>query len=109
MKVVINRRFGGFNISPQALARTKELTNDARWHDIQVFKWGKKVESVHLPSTDIIPRHDPILVQVVEELGEASYGWFSKLLVVEIPDNTPYEIKDYDGMESIHQTHRSWP
>lgn len=53
-------------------------------------------------------RADPLLVQVVEELGEKSYGEFGKLKVVEIPDGTDYEIDDYDGMETIHEKHHSW-
>ena len=56
-----------------------------------------------------IERDDPVLVQVVEELGsETASGNYAKLKVVEIPDGVVYEIQDYDGQESIHETHRSW-
>jgi hypothetical protein len=53
-------------------------------------------------------RSDKDLVAVVEKLGEEANGQFSKLKVVEIPDGISFEINDYDGMESIHQTHQSW-
>lgn len=47
-----------------------------------------------------IPRHDPVLVNIVEELKEEANGECAKLAVVEI--NAPmYRIEDYDGMESI--------
>jgi hypothetical protein len=54
------------------------------------------------------PRADPLLVRVVEELGEEANGSFAKLKVVEIPDGVDYQIDDYDGVESIHEKHRSW-
>jgi hypothetical protein len=53
-------------------------------------------------------RSDPILVRVVEEMGSKANGNFAELKVVEIPDGVQYEIDEYDGMESIHEVHRSW-
>lgn len=53
-------------------------------------------------------RSDPLLIQTVEELGEEANGAYAKLRVIEIPDGVSYEIDDYDGIESIHETHRSW-
>lgn len=56
-----------------------------------------------------LERDDPDLISVVEELGEEeASGDCSKLQVVEIPDGIEYEIDDYDGLESIHESHRSW-
>jgi len=54
-------------------------------------------------------RTDPLLIQTIEELGEKeSSGSCASLRIIEIPDNVNYEIDDYDGIESIHETHRSW-
>ena len=53
-------------------------------------------------------RSHPDLIKVVEELGEEANGNHAELAVVEIPDDIEYEIDDYDGMESIHEKHRSW-
>lgn len=56
-----------------------------------------------------IPRNDPLLARTVEDLGsEIASGRFAELCVVEIPDGIDYEIDEYDGLESIHETHRSW-
>jgi hypothetical protein len=55
-----------------------------------------------------IPRDDPILVQVVEELKEKANGRCAKLKVVEIPDCIEWEISEYDGNEQIEETHKSW-
>lgn len=54
-------------------------------------------------------RHNPELVAAVEQLGSAvASGEHAELKVVEIPDGVEYEIDEYDGMESIHEAHRSW-
>lgn len=55
-----------------------------------------------------IERHDPALVQAVEELGNKASGEFAKLSVVEIPDNIDYEISEYDGYEHIAERHKTW-
>jgi hypothetical protein len=53
-------------------------------------------------------RTDPRVIQVVEHLGEESWGEHAKLRVVEIPDGISWEIDEYDGIESILEVHRSW-
>jgi hypothetical protein len=53
-------------------------------------------------------RTNPLLVQVVEELGEKASGLLARLKVIEIPDDVDWEIDDYDGRESVHEKHRSW-
>lgn len=56
-----------------------------------------------------ICRTDPNLIRTVEELGDEAGGRFSRLMVVEIPDDIEWEIWDEDGLETIHEKHRSWP
>jgi hypothetical protein len=53
-------------------------------------------------------RSDPLLVQVVEELGEEANGSYAKLKIVEIPDDVEYTIDEYDGVEHIAEKHRTW-
>ena len=55
-----------------------------------------------------IERHDPVLVQVVEQLGDVAAGRHAELRVVEIPDDVEYCIEEYDGMEHIAEVHRTW-
>jgi hypothetical protein len=55
-----------------------------------------------------LERTDPILIQVVEELGKDADGPCAELEIVEIPDDVEWEIDEYDGYESIHEKHRSW-
>jgi len=35
-------------------------------------------------------------------------GYYCKLKVVEVPDDIKWYIHDYDGLESVHECHRSW-
>lgn len=57
-------------------------------------------------------RNDPRLIQVVEELGPerdtGASGMCAKLVVIEIPDGIEWEVDDYDGMERVVESHRSW-
>lgn len=55
-----------------------------------------------------LERDDADLIAVVEELGEEANGRFAELEVVDIPDGVNWEIDDYDGIETIHEVHRSW-
>lgn len=53
-------------------------------------------------------REDPILIEVVKELGNKASGSFSDLQIVEIPDELDYVIDDYDGYETLHQRVKIW-
>ena len=46
-----------------------------------------------------VDRHDPVLVQVVEELGKNASGDFAELAIDEV--DGPYRIDEYDGFESV--------
>jgi len=101
-KIVINRCYGGFGLSGVAQRRYLELEQlplgdyDADYDYYDGFKpWD-------------IHRDDYNLVRVVEELGEQSWSYGAELKVVEIPHDVVWYIHDYDGVETIHETHRSW-
>ena len=55
-----------------------------------------------------IARDDPILLQVIDELGEEADGRCAKLKVVEIPDGVAWAIEEYDGNEWVSEEHRTW-
>lgn len=121
MKVVINRCFGGFRLSNEAIERCIELgmTVSESWDDdtdfvrtkdndsfTRVFNikyWTSKERSKEF-------RSNPIVIQAVEELGEKANGYVSKLKIINIPFDTleGWEITKYDGMESIEESHESW-
>ena len=59
-------------------------------------------------SIDDIERDDPLLVQVVEELGEAADGDHAKLRIADVPDGIHWYIDEYDGSETVSEAHRTW-
>lgn len=89
MKIVINGCYGGYGLSKAAY---EEL--GLEWDD-----YGFEF---------IDQRDNPKLVACVEKLGAAASATHAQLYVVEIPDDVDWYISDYDGVESIEETHRSW-
>ena len=57
---------------------------------------------------DNLTRNDPILVQVVEEMGDKAWGRYAKLAIVEIPDDVQWIIEENDGIEWVAEKHRTW-
>lgn len=53
-------------------------------------------------------RTDPILIDVIIELGHEADGDYASLKIVDVPDDIEWYIDDYDGRESINEKHRSW-
>ena len=89
MKIVINRCYGEFGLSKQAC---EEL--GIPWDD-----YGHEF---------IEDRTNPEIIAVVEKLGKNASGWCSELRVVEIPDGVEWTIEEYDGLEWIAESHRTW-
>ena len=96
-KIVINACFGGFDLSDEAIAMWRErkgITADAR------------------PTyADEIARDDADLIAVVEALGGKANTQYSQLKVVEVPmwlKEKGWTIEEYDGVEHIAESHRTW-
>lgn len=137
MKVVINKCYGGFGLSIEALYKCVQENSPL----VKKYKYGEKNitedwdgfikkylkedyngylsnghyylyhpidETLYTFDKHEWKRNEPELVALVEEMGEAANGTYAKLKVVEIPDDVEYTIHDYDGMETIHEKHRSW-
>lgn len=83
MKVVYNADWGGFGLSDEAF-------------DL----YYRRTDRSPLDAFDI-ERHDPVLVAIVEKLGEKANTTCSDLRIVEFPDEYDYYISDYDGLESV--------
>lgn len=80
MRVVINTCYGGFSLSDKA---EQEYQNRTGHED-----------------SYLVDREDPVLINIIEEMGTEAAGTFAKLKILEIPD-VEYSIHEYDGLESI--------
>ena len=94
MKVVINTCFGGFGLSHEGLVEYNKRRVAA----------GKD----RIDNDCDIPRDDKDLVSVIEQMGEKSFGYFSKLKIIEIPDEVSWHVDEYDGVEHVAENHRTW-
>jgi hypothetical protein len=104
-KIAVNKQFGGFGLSRAAILRARELSGLPRWGETHIVgdTWeedGTPVEEDYDSITGI-SRDDPILLQVLSELGADADGRFASIVVLEIPESHYWEIDDYDGMESL--------
>ena len=109
-KVVINRCYGGFGLSHEAMMMYLDLKGIVAYpekHMSFYMYWlepatGKSSDGrrQNINDTDI-DRDDPILVQVVETLGKKSWGHCAELVVEDLETGTLYRIDEYDGMERL--------
>lgn len=84
MKIVYNASYGGLCLSDAAMERLAELHREAG------IPWDG----------GDLPRHHPMLVRVVEELGKDAGGGHSEPRVTEIFEDR-YFIRDYNGKERV--------
>ena len=90
MEVVLNGCYGGFGLSDEAEELFHKRTGIERKE-----VWGYEDY-----------RANPILVDIVKELGDRANRRSSDLYIVEIPDEYDYWVEDYDGVETLHKTVR---
>ena len=92
-KVVYNACYGGFSLSTEAVKMAKDVADpDSKW---------QRVDEAHgFIDMEGIERHDFVLVEVVEKLGDAASGSCAELRIAEISGGF-YRIDEYDGFETV--------
>ena len=133
IKVVINKRYGGFGISQKALMQLIELknpfvevtpVNEYFKHDATYRSERERRESVdwfeHIWKDDMIYslrdysddryklRADLDLIRIIENLGAEANGQYANLVIVEVPADIEWTIKECDGKEWVAEVHRTW-
>lgn len=128
MKIVYNGCYGGFSLSHAAYMRYAELKGfklyafvDARDKDGGVLLRKQRPATdddiksafcIHYCTTpeysndsywhgSDIDRDDPVLVQVVEELGDKANGMCAQLRIDDVPAGALWRIDEYDGNEHV--------
>lgn len=123
-RVVYNACFGGFGVSEAAARRMAELGSEPMIKElanhadrVAAFERGdlgydgeplKAYTAEWYGGARDVERDDPILIQVIEELGPAANGDHALLEIVDIPDDVKWEIAEYDGSEHVAEQHRTW-
>lgn len=109
VKIAYNTCYGGFSLSRRAVLRGREISGDRNWAganikgdindvgDVCDYDYGYVYD---------LKRTDPILIQVIEELGEDANGSHAKLAITEVPQGTPYSIDEYDGRERVETDYK---
>lgn len=83
---------------------TGDMLNDLYWK----YKGKSSVMQRYWDSWTRDARTHPLILRVIEELGDAANGPHADLKIVEIPDGIEWEIDDYEGTESVSEKHRVW-
>lgn len=101
MKIAINKCYGCFGVSE---AIYKEL--GLKWDDFGYLN----NEMLGIESSNCNEwRKSHKLIKAIEKIGEDdASGKLAKIRIIDIPDNIKWEIYNSDGMETIHEAHRSW-
>jgi len=113
VKIVINRCYGGFSLSKEAVELYGDYTGlnivcEVGGHGDNIYYTNGVVAPENYFSSHDIRRDDPALIDVVAKLGSKAAGNFSDLKIVEIPDDVNWYIEEYDGIEHIAERHRTW-
>ncbi len=105
IKVAYNNCYGGFSISQKAVRRGREISGDPKWAgpclNGDEYEDGTVIKESYWDGGIDLERDDPILIQVIEELGDEANGSCAKLAIEKVLKGSLYKINDYDGMESI--------
>jgi len=125
-KILINACFGGFSVSYKALQLYYQRKYNQKLYFYKSINWDGdyvrcKLEEAESAFTADLGEHynkyeenhsdtyvskysfdrtDPVLIEIVEELGKEANGPYADLKVVTIKGNK-YRINEYDGYESI--------
>jgi hypothetical protein len=92
-KVVFNNDMGSAFLSDEAISLGEKLDPSFSWS-------AGDLAAIVDESGVTIPRHHPVLVQIVEELGDEASGSDTELDVHEFEGNM-YYIEEHDGAEYV--------
>ena len=83
IEVMINECFGGFGFSPEAISKYRKANPEQNPNQIE--------------------RRDPVMIQIVKEMGKRANGHHALIVIETIPEQyiNHYSITSNDGFESV--------
>jgi hypothetical protein len=112
--IVINRAYGGFSLSREAILLYLELAGIEYTFKTQLDRatQARLGDRIMVNGQDFwyrdIPRNDPALVATIRRLGRKAGGEYATLKIIEVPNGVQWQIHDYDGREWVAEVHRTW-
>jgi hypothetical protein len=101
-------KFKSLDVFTVWLVPPKERVKQKNWssmtHDERIA-YNKKYSEQTWYCREV-SRHDPILVQVVEELGAKANSSYANLTIQEV--SGAYRIDEYDGYERVIESYDDW-
>ena len=112
--IVINGTYGGFSLSRAAELAYLHRTGTAyTLHDREdraaTIQQGQRIcVNKSWWNSRALERDDPVLVDIVREMGATANGEHANLSIVKIPADVEWQIEEYDGREWVAEKHRTW-
>ena len=97
----------GFDKKERFEPYTKQADAFLIYYSTKPLKNGKNDNDSYFSCSDI-DRDDVDLVRAVRKLKKKANARFANLKIIKIPTDVEFEVDEYDGLESIHEKHRSW-
>jgi hypothetical protein len=116
MKVLINSCYGGFGLSDEAFEKFLDRKGiawekqEGEYGDMEYYHAGHLGDDDHYLHDRTLTenRADPDLIAVFEEMGDLANGGYSRLKIVEVPDDVEWTVEEDDGNEWVAEKHRIW-
>ena len=89
----------------ELIKQGEDDSHDRLYH---AYKHKASIISRYWDSWTRESRSHPLIIKVVETLGESANGRCADLKIVEIPDDVEWEVDEYNGFEHIAEKHRIW-
>ena len=105
-RILISVSHGGFGLGDQAF---EWLIKNRGWTLGVHYEKNDYLYDESLYSSLISIRENEDVFDCFDAIGDKINKKWSKLQVVEIPEDVDYTIEDYDGSEWIAEKHRTWP
>jgi hypothetical protein len=104
MKIVINCWYGEFSVSNAVMKELKLPGRKGNWNFPNNATFEITSDNINQYRT-----HTP-LIEAIEKIGNPRCnGPHANLAIIKIPDDVNWEIQEYNGLETIHEIHRTWP
>lgn len=99
-QLVINTAIGGFSLSREAILLGRKISGEPSWGGLVLIGDEDWIDCDYVESVQV-ERHDPILIQVFNKLGEQTSKKKGSLKLIEIDEPEYHLYIDDIGLEHV--------